>query len=80
MSDHRQWEPRYTPTIGTHLSPEELKAVAKAVGELAERVALELDHNNMHHKPWYRAVKRARKILGITISQPHDPHHPDRAS
>lgn len=32
-------------------------------GDLAERLALDMDHNCKDHKKWYRKVKAARNLL-----------------
>lgn len=41
--------------------------VCKAIGQLAENVAEDCDHHGLRHPTWYRAVKRARKALGIEL-------------
>lgn len=42
--------------------------LADLSGDLAESVALDMDHKNRNHSPWYRKVKSARKLLK-TIQQ-----------
>lgn len=39
------------------------KHLGLVVGDLAERVALDMDHDNRDHSQWYAAVKRARAFL-----------------
>lgn len=40
-----------------------VKTMAPAIGDLAERLALDMDHDNKDHSRWYRAVKKARAAL-----------------
>lgn len=42
-----------------------LRIVRKAVGELAENAAHDLDHMGKRHAEWYRAVKKVRKYVAI---------------
>lgn len=44
---------------------------ATACGDLAERVALDMDHANKDHARWYRAVKRVRKAIAAA-GKPHN--------
>lgn len=48
-------------------------AAKLASGDLAERVALDLDHDDRHHGAWYRAVKRLRREIGRFEGSPGVP-------
>lgn len=49
------------------------KAVAPAIGDLAERLALDMDHDNKDHSRWYRAVKKARAALAAAAKLDGEP-------
>jgi hypothetical protein len=45
------------------------KALRDVTGEAAERLAEDMDHQNRDHSKWYRAVKRAHKMLSSPSEQ-----------
>jgi hypothetical protein len=55
-------------TLRRHLA----QAIQDLAGDMAERVATDLDHAGARHPKWYAAVKRARRValeLGLADSR-----------